>query len=139
MDHSKSKVISTAINNPITFILGQLHNPSELLRVFTYPIPVSFPRRRSVVAGAEMLAIIALIVAGFVVGLTIMCPLIIALSPIWVPATMALSVLAVGFFSVFVFGAVVSAAMTWLPGRFFPTHKPRASAPETTMEKTKSM
>ncbi|XP_028778026.1 uncharacterized protein LOC114734576 [Neltuma alba] len=134
----RSKVLSTAMNNPITFILGQLHSPSKLLEVFTFPIPVSFPFRRSLISTAELLALVGLIVAGSVAGVTILWVLIIASSPIWLPAAVALSVLAVGLFAVCGFGAVVAVAMAWLLGRYFPSRTPRASAPETPLKKNKS-
>ena len=118
----RSKVISTVMNNPITFLLSQLHNPSNLISIFTSPIPVSFPFQPSQFTKAELLVLIALVLASSVVGLTIMWMLIIVSSPIWIPVTVALSLLAVGLFSVFGFGAVAAVAVTWLMRRFFPTH-----------------
>ncbi|XP_028765364.1 oleosin 1-like [Neltuma alba] len=68
----------------------------------------------AVTAGGSLLILSALILAGTVIGLTIVTPLFVLFSPVLVPALIALMLLGLGFTASGGFGVAAVTAITWI-------------------------
>ncbi|CAL0327754.1 unnamed protein product [Lupinus luteus] len=117
-DHYYQFTYHTPITKPTTTL------QSSLLRKFQAHISTSpklFGLYTLVITGAISLLLSGLtfILIGTILGLTILMPLIILSSPIWVPAFTVLFFVIAGFLSLCVFGVVVVVAVFSLMCRYF--------------------
>ncbi|KAI4344044.1 hypothetical protein L6164_011319 [Bauhinia variegata] len=76
------------------------------------------------ITGAILLVLTGITVAGTILGLVFIMPLIIVSSPLWVPVGTVLFIAAAGFLIVCGFGVVAVAASSWMYRYFRGLHPP---------------
>ncbi|KAK4270117.1 hypothetical protein QN277_023196 [Acacia crassicarpa] len=68
----------------------------------------------AVTAGGSLMILSALVLAGTVIGLTIVTPLFVIFSPVLVPALIAIMLLGIGFTASSGFGVAAVTAIAWI-------------------------
>ncbi|XP_057444174.1 oleosin-like [Lotus japonicus] len=96
-----------------TLLQERVSNSKQLFGVFTLLITVTIS-----------LILTGLTVVVAILGLIVFAPVIIVLSPIWVPACAALFLVTAGFLCTCGFGLVVFAVLTWMYRYFRGLHPP---------------
>ncbi|XP_057778530.1 oleosin L-like [Salvia miltiorrhiza] len=92
----------------------------------------------AVTAGGSLLVLSGLTLASTVIALTIATPLLVIFSPVLVPATLALFVLAGGFLASGGFGVAALSVLSWIYKYMTGKHPPGADQLDTARTKLAS-
>jgi uncharacterized membrane protein len=85
----------------------------------------------AVIAGGSLLILSALLMAGTVIGLTIITPLFVIFSPVLVPAVITVALLTLGFLASGGFGVAAITVLAWIYKYVTGNHPPGADQLDT--------